>query len=310
MRFDKWNRFEGFPAASRPRDVTGGIKATSQRGGFGQSWWARRWIQVLESFHIGSRLQRGRSYARKGQVASIEINKGLVEALVQGSRPTPYKVIIKVRPLQESEWKRIAEQLSTQAIFAAKLLAGEMPPEIERVFSDAGLSLFPESLDEISTSCSCPDWSNPCKHVAAVYYLLGEAFDGDPFLILRIRGMDRDEFAAILGENRTEQTALEELIAPARPEPLAINPDEFWQTKSPISDLFDDVTPPKALAALPRRLGNLQFWRGELPLLKALESSYENGSRRGEQIFLGERVTKINRHTAVTHDVAKKSIFR
>jgi uncharacterized Zn finger protein len=304
MPFDKWSRFEGFPPASRPRNVTGGIKATSQRGGFGQSWWARRWIQVLESFHIGSRLQRGRSYARKGQVASIEIKKGLVEALVQGSRPSPYKVIIKVRPLQESEWKRIAEQLSTQAIFAAKLLAGEMPPEIERVFSDAGLALFPRSLDEISTRCSCPDWSNPCKHVAAVYYLLGEAFDRDPFLIFRLRGMDREEFADILGEKRTEQTAVEEPIAPAQPEPLAVNPDEFWHAKSPIPDLFDDVTLPKALAALPRRLGNLQFWRGELPLLKALEPSYENGSRRGEQTLLGERVTKINRHIAVTRDLS------
>ena len=88
MPIDKWNRFEGFPPASRPREVKGGIKATSQRGGFGQSWWARRWIQVLESFHIGSRLQRGRSYARKGQVASIEVKKSLIEALVQGSRPT------------------------------------------------------------------------------------------------------------------------------------------------------------------------------------------------------------------------------
>ena len=293
MAFDKWNRFEGFPPPSRPRKVTGGIKATSQRGGFGQSWWARRWIQVLESFRIDSRLQRGRLYARKGQVASIEVQKGLVEALVQGSRPTPYQVIVKVRPLQESKWKQIAEQLSTQAIFAAKLLAGEMPQDIERVFSDAGLSLFPESLDEISTSCSCPDWSNPCKHVAAVYYLLGEAFDRDPFLIFRLRGMDREEFAAILGESRAEQTAVEEPIAPSPPEPLAINPDEFWHPKNSIPDMFDDVTLPEALAALPRRLGNLQFWRGELPLLKALEPSYESGSRRGEQTFLGERITTV-----------------
>jgi uncharacterized Zn finger protein len=291
MPFDKWNRFDGFPVASRPLDVKGGIKATSERGGFGQNWWARRWIQVLETFHIGSRLQRGRAYARRGQVTSIAVKRGLVEALVQGSRPSPYHVTIKVRPLEQSEWKRIAEQLAAQAIFAAKLLAGEMPPEIELVFSDAGSSLFPKSLAEISTTCSCPDWSNPCKHVAAVYYLLGEAFDRDPFLIFRLRGMDREEFAAILGESRTEQTEFEAPVASAQPEPLAANPDEFWRAKGPIADLFDDSTRPKALAALPRRLGNLQFWRGELPLLKALEPSYENGSRRGEQIFLGERVT-------------------
>jgi uncharacterized Zn finger protein len=121
--------------------------------------------------------------------------------------------------------------------------------------------------------------------------LLGEAFDRDPFLIFRLRGMDREEFAAILGESRTEQTEFEAPVASAQPEPLAANPDEFWRAKGPIADLFDDSTRPKALAALPRRLGNLQFWRGELPLLKALEPSYENGSRRGEQIFLGERVT-------------------
>jgi uncharacterized Zn finger protein len=302
MPFDKWNRFEGFPPASRPLDVRGGIKSTSQRGEFGQSWWAGRWIQVLESFHLRSRLQRGRSYARKGQVASIEVKRGLIEALVQGSRPSPYKVMVKVRPLQESEWKRIAEQLSTQAIFAAKLLAGEMPQEIERVFIDAGLSLFPKSLDEISTNCSCPDWSNPCKHIAAVYYLLGEAFDRDPFLIFRLRGMDREEFAAILGENCNEQTAVGEPITRAEPEPLAVDPDEFWHARSSIPDLFDDVTIPKVLAALPRRLGNLQFWRGELPLLKALEPSYEHGSRRGEQTLLGERVTQINRHNTGSRD--------
>jgi uncharacterized Zn finger protein len=227
-----------------------------------------------------------------GQVASIDLQKGLVEASVQGSRPSPYKVTIKVRPLREFEWKRIAEQLSSQAIFAAKLLAGEMPPEIEQVFSDAGLHLFPGSLDEIASSCSCPDWSNPCKHVAAVYYLIGEAFDRDPFLIFRLRGMNREEFEAVLGESRAEEAAAERPNPSHQPEPLAVDPDEFWHAKKPISDLFDDITPPKTLAALPRRLGNLQFWRGELPLLKALEPSYEDGSRRGEQIVLGERVTK------------------
>src|SRR3954447_13814124 len=248
MPFNKWNQFKSFPLAARPLTVTGGIKATSQRGAFGQSWWARRWIQVLESFHMGARLQRGRSYARRGQVASLEVKQGMVEALVQGSRPSPYKVTIKVRPLQASEWKRIAEQLSTQALFAAKLLAGEMPPEIERVFSDVGLSFFPKSLDEISTSCSCPDWSNPCKHVAAVYYLLGEGFDRDPFLLFRLRGMDREEFAAILGENRTEQTAVEEPIGPAQPEPRRLIRTSFGTGKVPslicsMTSLFQKRSP-------------------------------------------------------------------
>src|SRR3954447_15615904 len=283
MPFDKWNRFEGFPPASRARDVKGGIKATSQRGGFGQSWWARRWVQVLEGFHIGSRLQRGRSYARKGQVASIEVKKGLVEALVQGSRPSPYKVMVKVRPLQESEWQRIAEQLSTQAIFAAKLLAGEMPPEIERVFSHVGLSLFPKSLNEISTSCSCLDWSNPCKHVAAVYYLLGEAFDRDPFLIFRLRGMDRDEFTSVLFESGAAGPAPEPA---AEPEPLDAEPQDFWAAPQTPADLLAGMEIPKVAAGLPRRRGNIQFWRGELPLMEALEPVYETAASRGEALVL------------------------
>src|SRR3954453_9195516 len=227
MRFDDWEGFHRFPP-SQPREAKGGIRAASKRGSFGESWWARRWIEVLESFDIGARLRRGRSYARKGQVLSIDIKKGMVEAAVQGSRPEPYQVTIKVRPLMASEWKRMAAELSREAIFAAKLLAVEMPQDIERAFTGAGLSLFPESGREIATACSCPDWSNPCKHVAAVYYLLGEAFDRDPFLVFRLRGMDREEFAAILGENRTEQTAVEEPIGPGQPEALAVNPDEFW----------------------------------------------------------------------------------
>ena len=287
MRFNDWDRFEDFPSPSRPRPAKGGIKAATQHGRFGESWWGRRWIEVLENFNIGARLQRGRSYARKGQVLSIDVKKGMVEAQVQGSRPEPYHVSIKVRPLMPSEWKRLAGQLSAQAIFAAKLLAGEMPKEIEGAFTEAGLSLFPEKSNEISTACSCPDWSNPCKHVAAVYYLLGEAFDKDPFLIFRMRGADRDEFTSMLGEGRMAEP---ETAEPARePEPLTAKPDEFWNSKPLPQDFLGDVGSPKAIASLPRRLGNLQFWRGEIPFLKALEVSYENASKEAERLLVNEK---------------------
>src|SRR5579884_1889718 len=152
---DFWR--DRFPPHSAPREAKGGIRAANKRGRFGESWWARRWIEVLESFDIGARLARGRTYARRGQVLSIEVRKGVVEARVQGSRPEPYLVNIKVRPLMPAEWKRLAAQLSSQAIFVARLLAGEMPQDIETAFHAAGLSLFPEKLIEISTACSCPD---------------------------------------------------------------------------------------------------------------------------------------------------------
>lgn len=189
----------GYYKPTTPIEVKGGIKAKSKRGGFGQSWWAKRWIQTLESFNIGARLTRGKSYARRGQVTSIKIETGLVKAKVQGSKPKPYSVTIKVRTLNGSEWDLLAEKLSLKPIFAAKLLAGEMPEDIEPVFEESGLSLFPEKLDDLETDCSCPDWSNPCKHIAAVYYLLGEEFDRDPFLIFKLRGVDMDDFMSLLG---------------------------------------------------------------------------------------------------------------
>src|SRR6476620_2436450 len=116
-----WYYREYYPK-SRPRAAKGGIKAQSKRGQFGQSWWAKRWIQVLESFDIGARLGRGRSYARKGQVLNIEIEKGTVKANVQGSRPKPYDVKIELKPLAAEDWAKATAALVGQALFAAKLL--------------------------------------------------------------------------------------------------------------------------------------------------------------------------------------------
>src|SRR5947199_4634713 len=164
----RWYR-EFFPR-SRPRQAKGGIKAQSKRGQFGTSWWAKRWIAVLESFQIGGRLGRGRSYARNGQVLAIDVKKGEVAATVQGSRPAPYAVRIQVSELSAKDWAKVIKTLDGQALYLAKLLASEMPQDIETVFQQAGLSLFPEKLGDLKTNCSCPDYSNPCKHIAAVYY--------------------------------------------------------------------------------------------------------------------------------------------
>src|SRR5512145_849406 len=153
----------GYFPPSRPIKVEGGIQSRSQRGAFATNWWAKRWLAVLESYGIGSRLQRGRSYARGGQVLNIEVQPGRVTARVQGSRPKPYEVEIQVNTLPDAEWERVLDTISQQAIFAAQLLNGEMPPEIETAFEAAGIALFPAKLRDILTECSCPDYSNPCK---------------------------------------------------------------------------------------------------------------------------------------------------
>ena len=189
-----WYEYE----PTRPIAVEGGIKAKSKRGAIGEQWWSRRFIAVLESYGMSSRLQRGRSYARKGQVIEFSLAPGRVTARVQGSRPSPYLVSLEIRPLSAAQWKSVESRLASQALFRARLLAGEMPAEIESVFDSCGTPLFPVSSRDLTMSCNCPDWGVPCKHLAAVCYVLAEAFDADPFAMLAWRGKGRDELLAAL----------------------------------------------------------------------------------------------------------------
>jgi uncharacterized Zn finger protein len=181
---------DGWFEASAPIRVEGGIQARSKRGSIGEQWWSRRFIDILEGICDSGRLSRGRSYARKGQVLEIDLSPGLVKAWVQGSRSEPYRVSIRIAAYGHDEWAGVEEALAGQALYRAKLLAGEMPPEIVEVFDGLGLPLFPSELD---MECSCPDWGFPCKHLSAVLYLLAEAFDEDPFLVLAWRGREKED---------------------------------------------------------------------------------------------------------------------
>jgi len=283
-RDDRWY---GFPE-STPRKAKGGIKAQTGRGAFGKNWWAKRWISVLEGFEVGQRLGRGRRYARGGQVLSVDVDRELVTAEVQGSREKPYKVVIRVKALVREDWEKLAAGLAQQAIFAAKLLAGEMPPDIETAFTEAGLSLFPEASQDLETACSCPDWSNPCKHIAAVYYLLGEEFDRDPFLIFKLRGMERDELVALVGGPGAHAEVAEDEPVGAAPaaEPLPTDPPTFWHPGKLPDDLFGEVHTPAMPAALVRRLGSFPFWRAKERFLEALEPLYGQASAAGLKSFL------------------------
>lgn len=287
--------YDYYPPSS-PRKVKGGIKAHSKRGAFGKSWWAQRWIAVLEGFNMGARLGRGRSYARKGQVISIDIGKGTVSAAVQGSRTTPYQVSIEVKTLPKTKWNKLAKVLSGRAIFAAKLLAGEMPEDIEDAFVEAGLSLFPTKRSDLTTDCSCPDWANPCKHIAAVYYLLGEEFDRDPFLIFKLRGLEREKLVELVAGSKGASTAgaTQRAMTPESQaaEPLPEEPETFWRgpqdrdkEKSPS---VGEVRIPQIAAALPKRLGKFPFWRSETDLTNSLELIYRTASPIGLEILLGE----------------------
>ncbi|CCH28545.1 SWIM zinc finger family protein [Actinosynnema sp. NPDC047251] len=213
--------------AARPIRVEGGLTLRSKRGDVARTWWSRRFVEVLESFGMGGRLDRGRAYARTGQVMSLSLSTSLVVALVMGSRPEPYRARIGVRKFSDEDWRRIEHVLADRAVFAAKLLAGEMPPEIEDVFAGLGLTLFPQSPRELSMDCTCPDWEVPCKHLAATCYLLAESFDTDPFEILAWRGRSREDLLDRLRELRDPMPPPED-----RPDDTPPDPEDdlaaFW----------------------------------------------------------------------------------
>jgi uncharacterized Zn finger protein len=273
-----------------------GIRARSQSGAFATNWWAERWIGAMERLVNPGRLNRGRSYAREGQVLSLDEVDGAVHARVQGSRPKPYKVTIKLRALSAAQWDAVIDALAGQALFAAQLLAGEMPQEIDAVFAAAGCSLFPTTEGELETNCSCPDWANPCKHVAAMHYILGEQIDEDPFLLFRLRGRSQEQVLAALRTRRSDDSLLADEpqvdgSADSVP-PLDADLDQFWRLggapgAGDAQPIQIAIKPPAMPTPLLKRLGQPPFLDDNLEHLlgpayramqqAALAAAYEEG---------------------------------
>jgi uncharacterized Zn finger protein len=277
-----WNGNNSFP--SKPRKARGGIRARSENGEFARNWWAQRWIEAMERLVRKPRLQRGQRYARMGQVLSMEEMRHSIQARVQGSRAKPYKVTIELAPLSDRQWEKVLDVLSGQAIFAAQLLAGEMPAQIDAAFAAAGVSLFPNRAGDLKTACSCPDWANPCKHVAAVHYILGDRFDEDPFLLFRLRGRTQEQILEGLRKRRTNgaEQPVEELeeeepaqeSIPALEETL----DYFWEAASDLDSFAVNVKPPAFSLPILKRLGEPDF-PGQIPLEEVLGDAYHTISQ-------------------------------
>jgi uncharacterized Zn finger protein len=281
-----WNGWRGFPRPPRKRPPPAhGVQVAN----IGATWWGVRWIEALErlSHDYASRLARGRTYARAGRVHDLAVEPGRVSALVTGSRRTPYRVSLRIARIAPADWDRAVAAMAEQAVFAAELLAGRMPAAIDDCFRAASASLFPAAGRDLAAECSCPDWANPCKHVAAMHYVLGEAFDRDPFLIFELRGRDRQEVLAGLRRLRAGTDA-------SRPPPDTIatvspagrDPADFERAAAPIAHLRFAFDPPAQAGALLRQLGPPPSWTDEGGPAELLGPVYRAAADRARELAL------------------------
>lgn len=263
-----------------------------------REWWAQQWLEILDSYRFKKRLERARNYARQGNVLDIWFKERKVKADVQGTQPNPYRVSISLKPFADEEWDWVVETLANRPIFAAKLLAGEMPPSIEtEVFAANGLRLFPFNLSEVRSKCTCPDKANPCKHIAAVYYLLGDRFSEDPFVLFQLRGRTKDQILDALRqywiwqEEHTDTEPPSPETAPASTEneteeatqPVAWDAtadwlSSFWEYDQQLDSSLVVIAPPASNETVLDVLGDLHFPNEDpnIPLNPAAGKIFKN----------------------------------
>lgn len=252
-------------------------------------WWVQRWLELLDSYRFKKRLERARIYAREGNVLSIDFQGAKAIARVQGTEIEPYQVSLFLSPFSDEDWNYIIETLAEKAIFSAQLLAGEMPENIEEVFIANGLSLFPFSLSEVRSRCSCPDKANPCKHIGAVYYQLADRFREDPFVIFQLRGRTKTQILQSLRQLRRQllgidsslkestATAIKEEEKQAKPTlettvlESSVAPETFWK--------YDESLEPSLVAIIPPAHG-----KNVLDLLGAIPLPYEEAEAIGQYL--------------------------
>jgi len=266
---------------ARPLPIAGGLSAGDPE----HTWWSRRFIELLESFGVGSRLERGRDYARSGQVVELDVEPGIVLAKVQGTRYTPYRVRIRAKLLSDHQWRRAERALAAQALPLAHLLAGLMPPDVEELLGACNLTLFPASYDDLKASCTCPDAENPCKHIAAVYYLLAERFDADPLLIFTWRGRTQEELLAGLRARRGRSRKPAAADAPAS---VPAESASFWHSGPQLADLRVSPLAGEAPDALLRRLGPAPIETGGRNVADVLAGTYAQLAAAAERRALTE----------------------
>jgi len=275
---------------------------------FSRTWWGQRFIAALEEFTDQGRLGRGRAYAHNGRILDYKLANGKVEAKVRGSinpyfgvyQEPIYKTTITIKTISAADWTKVIRQIASRADLITKLLMREMPDTIEDAFTALNLHLLPHSARDFATNCSCPDYANPCKHIAGVYYLLASALDRDPFVMFELRGLSRDDLYAEL-----VQSPLGQILATAlTSEDVPLEPVESYYTR-PIRETAEKVSshktfwtgakrPPTLLAttskvSVPALLIKKQgdyppFWHEDSSFIGVMEELYGRVRTKNKQM--------------------------
>ena len=253
-----------------------------------KEWWTQQWIDLLNSYRFKKRLERARNYARQGNVLSIDFKDQKIIAKVQGTAPEPYELSLWLNTFSDEDWDYVIKTMSERAIFTAKLLAGEMPQNIEEVFSANGLRLFPFALDEVHSHCNCPDPARVCKHIAAVYYLLGDRFGEDPFVLFMLRGRTKEQILDTIRKQRNsneENSAKVNVAKKAKKaassyqqETLKIG--DFWQYDRPLEPSLVVIAPPPSSETVLDILGPLNLGGKSDGIMTYLKRVYREASQQ------------------------------
>ncbi len=253
-----------------------------------KEWWTQQWIDLLNSYRYKKRLERARNYARQGNVLSIEFKDQKIIAKVQGTAPKPYELSLWLDIFSDEYWDYVIKTMSERAIFTAKLLAGEMPQNIEEVFAANGLRLFPFALDEVHAHCNCPDPASVCKHIAAVYYLLGDRFGDDPFVLFMLRGRAKEQILDTLRQQRSQNEPkntdakisekTKKVSTSYRQETLKIA--NFWQYDRPLEPSLVVIAPPPSSETVLDILGPLNLGGSGDEIMTYFKQVYQEVSQQ------------------------------
>ena len=251
---------------------------------FGHTWWGKQWLNALSDIDFSNRLPRGKSYARNGKARNIIIMGNTVNAQVQGSQPKPYKVGIALEEFSRLDQQQVIASITGNPLFLSQLLAREIPPNLHQELQRKYIELFPHSWEDMEASCSCPDWAMPCKHIAAVVYLIANEIDKNPFLIFELHGLDVMKELEKLGFGASTSTAEEIPSIPDLLKTLSSQPT-FQQKTGSQQPVLDFSTLPECRDELLSLLTPAPLFYPEGDFKKELEKHLKQKGKEAKKLL-------------------------